>query len=165
MGCSKQRPSEPSLGQGGLPQAGALTPSLLCPERNLRDLVTIATKTFLRPNKLMVLLRSIRDYYPDLTVIVADDSKKPLDIQDKHVEYYTMPFGKVRPSWSRGPRMPVLPWWGCCWGLPKEKSRVLGDPWETQIQPPSLVCLGGPPFLRLGGESDGGGPLAGMWGV
>lgn len=74
------------------------------PERNLRDLVTIATKTFLRPNKLMVLLRSIRDYYPDLTVIVADDSKKPLDIQDKHVEYYTMPFGK---GWFAGRNLAI----------------------------------------------------------
>lgn len=37
-------------------------------------------------------------YYPDLTVIIADDSKEPLKITDNHVEYYTMPFGKVRPS-------------------------------------------------------------------
>ncbi|XP_026313324.1 beta-1,4 N-acetylgalactosaminyltransferase 2 [Piliocolobus tephrosceles] len=65
------------------------------PERKLRNLVTIATKTFLRPHKLMIMLRSIREYYPDLTVIVADDSKKPLEIKDNHVEYYTMPFGKV----------------------------------------------------------------------
>ncbi|XP_046532986.1 beta-1,4 N-acetylgalactosaminyltransferase 2 isoform X5 [Equus quagga] len=64
------------------------------PERKLRDLVTIATKTFLRPHKLMTLLQSIREYYPDLTVIVADDSKEPLKINDNHVEYYTMPFGK-----------------------------------------------------------------------
>uniref|UniRef100_G1LET3 Beta-1,4-N-acetyl-galactosaminyltransferase 2 (SID blood group) n=1 Tax=Ailuropoda melanoleuca TaxID=9646 RepID=G1LET3_AILME len=68
------------------------------PERKLRDLVTIATKTFLRPHKLMAMLRSIREYYPDLTVVVADDSKEPLKINDNHVEYYTMPFGKVRPS-------------------------------------------------------------------
>ncbi|XP_034496557.1 beta-1,4 N-acetylgalactosaminyltransferase 2 [Ailuropoda melanoleuca] len=65
------------------------------PERKLRDLVTIATKTFLRPHKLMAMLRSIREYYPDLTVVVADDSKEPLKINDNHVEYYTMPFGKV----------------------------------------------------------------------
>ncbi|VFV47350.1 PREDICTED: beta-1%2C4 [Lynx pardinus] len=65
------------------------------PERKLRDLVTIATKTFLRPHKLMTMLRSIREFYPDLTVIVADDSKEPLKIKDDHVEYYTMPFGKA----------------------------------------------------------------------
>lgn len=74
------------------------------PERKLRDLVTIATKTFLRPHKLMTLLRSIRDYYPDLTVIVADDSKRPLEIRDKHVEYYTMPFGK---GWFAGRNLAI----------------------------------------------------------
>ena len=46
----------------------------------------------------MVMLRSLREYYPDLTVIVADDSKEPLKINDSHVEYYIMPFGKVCPS-------------------------------------------------------------------
>lgn len=66
-------------------------------ERKLRDLVTIATKTFLRPHKFKILLQSIRKYYPDLTVIVADDSKEPLEIKDDHVEYYPMPFGKVCP--------------------------------------------------------------------
>lgn len=64
-------------------------------ERKLRNLVTIATKTFLRPHKLKILLQSIRKYYPDLTVIVADDSKEPLTIEDDYVEYYLMPFGKV----------------------------------------------------------------------
>lgn len=58
--------------------------------------MTIATKTFLRPHKLKILLQSIRKYYPDLTVIVADDSKEPLEIKDDNVEYYSMPFGKVR---------------------------------------------------------------------
>lgn len=59
--------------------------------------MTIATKTFLRPDKFKILLQSIRKYYPDLTVIVADDSKEPLEIKDDYVEYYTMPFGKVCP--------------------------------------------------------------------
>ncbi|ERE68108.1 beta-1,4 N-acetylgalactosaminyltransferase 2-like protein [Cricetulus griseus] len=67
------------------------------PERKLRNLVTIATKTFLRPHKLKILLQSIRKYYPDLTVIVADDSKEPLEIKDDYMEYYLMPFGKVYP--------------------------------------------------------------------
>ncbi|EFB19976.1 hypothetical protein PANDA_005027, partial [Ailuropoda melanoleuca] len=74
------------------------------PERKLRDLVTIATKTFLRPHKLMAMLRSIREYYPDLTVVVADDSKEPLKINDNHVEYYTMPFGK---GWFAGRNLAV----------------------------------------------------------
>uniref|UniRef100_A0A8D0UGZ1 Beta-1,4-N-acetyl-galactosaminyltransferase 2 (SID blood group) n=1 Tax=Sus scrofa TaxID=9823 RepID=A0A8D0UGZ1_PIG len=73
-------------------------------ERKLRDLVTIATKTFLRPHKLMTMLRSVREYYPDLTVIVADDSKEPLKITDSHVEYYTMPFGK---GWFAGRNLAI----------------------------------------------------------
>ncbi|XP_057570086.1 beta-1,4 N-acetylgalactosaminyltransferase 2 [Hippopotamus amphibius kiboko] len=74
------------------------------PERKLRDMVTIATKTFLRPHKFMTMLQSIRKYYPDLTVIVADDSKKPLKINDSHVEYYTMPFGK---GWFAGRNLAI----------------------------------------------------------
>ncbi|KAM5309175.1 beta-1,4 N-acetylgalactosaminyltransferase 2 isoform 1-T2 [Glossophaga mutica] len=74
------------------------------PERKLRDLVTIATKTFLRPHKLMAMLRSLREYYPDLTVIVADDSKEPLKINDSRVEYYIMPFGK---GWFAGRNLAI----------------------------------------------------------
>ncbi|XP_006166215.1 beta-1,4 N-acetylgalactosaminyltransferase 2 isoform X2 [Tupaia chinensis] len=74
------------------------------PERKLRNLVTIATKTFFRPHKLMILLRSIRRYYPDLTVIVADDSEKPMEIKDDHVEYYAMPFGK---GWFAGRNLAI----------------------------------------------------------
>ncbi|XP_052514578.1 beta-1,4 N-acetylgalactosaminyltransferase 2 [Budorcas taxicolor] len=74
------------------------------PERKLRNLVSIATKTFLRPHKLKTMLRSIREYYPDLTVIVADDSKEPLEINDSHVEYYTMPYGK---GWFAGRNLAI----------------------------------------------------------
>ncbi|TKC50616.1 hypothetical protein EI555_011549 [Monodon monoceros] len=68
-------------------------------QRKLRDLVTIATKTFLRPHKLMTMLQSIH-----LTVIVADDSKEPLKINDSHVEYYTMPYGK---GWFAGRNLAI----------------------------------------------------------
>lgn len=81
-----------------LPKDRTLMSTLSCSERKLRNLVSIATKTFLRPHKLMTMLQSIREYYPDLTVIVADDSKEPLKINDSYVEYYTMPYGKVCPS-------------------------------------------------------------------
>ncbi|EDL16003.1 beta-1,4 N-acetylgalactosaminyltransferase 2 [Mus musculus] len=74
------------------------------PERKIRNLVTIATKTFLRPHKLKILLQSIRKYYPDITVIVADDSKEPLEINDDYVEYYTMPFGK---GWFAGRNLAI----------------------------------------------------------
>lgn len=74
------------------------------PERKLRNLVTIATKTFLRPHKFKILLQSIRQYYPDLTVIVTDDSKEPLEIKDDYVEYYPMPFGK---GWFAGRNLAI----------------------------------------------------------
>ncbi|KAM6164760.1 beta-1,4 N-acetylgalactosaminyltransferase 2 [Rhynchocyon petersi] len=74
------------------------------PGRKLKHLVTIATKTFSRPHKLKILLQSIRKFYPDLTVIVADDSKEPLQINDSHVEYYTMPFGK---GWFAGRNLAI----------------------------------------------------------
>ncbi|XP_004633706.1 beta-1,4 N-acetylgalactosaminyltransferase 2 [Octodon degus] len=74
------------------------------PERNLRNLVTIATKTFQRPHKLKVLLQSIRAFYPDLTVIVADDSNQPVKIEDRYVEHYIMPFGK---GWFAGRNLAI----------------------------------------------------------
>ncbi|XP_003467096.2 beta-1,4 N-acetylgalactosaminyltransferase 2 isoform X1 [Cavia porcellus] len=74
------------------------------PERKLRNLVTIATKTFQRPHKLQALLRSIREFYPDLTVIVADDSDRPVKIDDPHVEHYIMPFGK---GWFAGRNLAI----------------------------------------------------------
>nr|KAF6295149.1 beta-1,4-N-acetyl-galactosaminyltransferase 2 [Myotis myotis] len=52
----------------------------------------------------MTMLRSVREYYPDLTVIVADDSKEPLKINDSHVEYYSMPFGK---GWFAGRNLAI----------------------------------------------------------
>uniref|UniRef100_A0A7N4PI84 Beta-1,4 N-acetylgalactosaminyltransferase n=2 Tax=Sarcophilus harrisii TaxID=9305 RepID=A0A7N4PI84_SARHA len=69
------------------------------PGRKLNALVTITTKTFLRPHKLRKLLWSIRKYYPDLTVIVADDSENPESIDDPYVEHYIMPFAK---GWFAG---------------------------------------------------------------
>ncbi|EHB16463.1 Beta-1,4 N-acetylgalactosaminyltransferase 2 [Heterocephalus glaber] len=74
------------------------------PERKLRNLVTIATKTFQRPHKLKTLLQSIREFYPDLMVIVADDSEKPVKIDDKYVEHYIMPFGK---GWFAGRNLAI----------------------------------------------------------
>lgn len=63
---------------------------------NLSALVTIATKTFLRYNRLRALIASIRRFYPTVTVVIADDSDKPESISGLHIEHYLMPFGKVR---------------------------------------------------------------------
>lgn len=60
-------------------------------------LVTIATKTFLRYDKLNDLITSIRKYYPTITIVIADDSEHPEPVRGPHIEHYIMPFGKVKP--------------------------------------------------------------------
>uniref|UniRef100_A0A5F5Q4J6 Beta-1,4-N-acetyl-galactosaminyltransferase 1 n=2 Tax=Equus TaxID=9789 RepID=A0A5F5Q4J6_HORSE len=62
---------------------------------NISALVTIATKTFLRYNRLRALIASIRRFYPTVTVVIADDSDKPESVSGPHIEHYLMPFGKV----------------------------------------------------------------------
>nr|XP_020018845.1 beta-1,4 N-acetylgalactosaminyltransferase 1 isoform X4 [Castor canadensis] len=63
---------------------------------NISALVTIATKTFLRYDRLRALIASIRRFYPTVTVVIADDSDKPERVSGPHIEHYLMPFGKVR---------------------------------------------------------------------
>lgn len=74
---------------------------MLSAEYNISALVTIATKTFLRYDRLRTLIASIRRFYPTVTIVIADDSDKPERISDPHVEHYFMPFGKVRCPQSR----------------------------------------------------------------
>jgi glycosyltransferase involved in cell wall biosynthesis len=52
--------------------------------------VTAVIKTFERPEVLGRLIASIRKYYPELRILVADDSRFPCIRRD--VDYYTMPF-------------------------------------------------------------------------
>lgn len=72
----------------------------LSAEYNISALVTIATKTFLRYDKLRDLIDSIRRYYPTVTIVIADDSENPQTISGPYIEHYIMPFGKVRTHWS-----------------------------------------------------------------
>lgn len=65
-------------------------------EYNVSALVTIATKTFLRYDKLQDLIDSVRRYYPTVTIVIADDSENPKTISGPYIEHYIMPFGKVR---------------------------------------------------------------------
>ncbi|XP_069807961.1 beta-1,4 N-acetylgalactosaminyltransferase 2-like [Dendropsophus ebraccatus] len=74
------------------------------PEKKIRDLVTITTKTFLRYDKLRTMLKSLRQYYPDIKVIVADDNQTPEKIDDPNVEQYFMPFAK---GWFAGRNLAV----------------------------------------------------------
>ncbi|KAM9228926.1 beta-1,4 N-acetylgalactosaminyltransferase 1 isoform 5-T5 [Dugong dugon] len=71
---------------------------------NISALVTIATKTFLRYDRLRGLIASIRRFYPTVTVVIADDSEKPELISGPHIEHYVMPFGK---GWFAGRNLAV----------------------------------------------------------
>ncbi|XP_055215230.1 beta-1,4 N-acetylgalactosaminyltransferase 1 isoform X7 [Gorilla gorilla gorilla] len=71
---------------------------------NISALVTIATKTFLRYDRLRALITSIRRFYPTVTVVIADDSDKPERVSGPYVEHYLMPFGK---GWFAGRNLAV----------------------------------------------------------
>lgn len=73
-------------------------------EYNISALVTIATKTFLRYDKLNDLIESIRKYYPSVTIVIADDNKDPKALTRPHVEQYFMPFGK---GWFAGRNLAI----------------------------------------------------------
>ncbi|XP_022597639.1 beta-1,4 N-acetylgalactosaminyltransferase 1-like isoform X2 [Seriola dumerili] len=73
-------------------------------EYNISALVTIATKTFLRYDKLKDLIDSIRQYYPTVTIVIADDNEHPQPVTGPHIEHYIMPFGK---GWFAGRNLAV----------------------------------------------------------
>ncbi|KAM6974282.1 uncharacterized protein LKV04_015920 [Tautogolabrus adspersus] len=53
--------------------------------------VTITTKTFLRYTNLNVLISSIRNFYSNITIIIADDSLVPQNITGDNIQQYIMP--------------------------------------------------------------------------
>nr|XP_005986224.1 PREDICTED: beta-1,4 N-acetylgalactosaminyltransferase 1-like [Latimeria chalumnae]XP_005986225.1 PREDICTED: beta-1,4 N-acetylgalactosaminyltransferase 1-like [Latimeria chalumnae]XP_005986227.1 PREDICTED: beta-1,4 N-acetylgalactosaminyltransferase 1-like [Latimeria chalumnae] len=71
---------------------------------NISALVTIATKTFLRYDKLKALISSIRKYYPTVNIIIADDSEDPERVEGPYIEQYFMPFGK---GWFAGRNLAI----------------------------------------------------------
>uniref|UniRef100_A0A7N5ZUV9 Beta-1,4 N-acetylgalactosaminyltransferase n=1 Tax=Anabas testudineus TaxID=64144 RepID=A0A7N5ZUV9_ANATE len=71
---------------------------------NISALVTIATKTFLRYDKLKDLIDSIRQYYPTVTIVIADDNEHPQPVTGPHIEHYIMPYGK---GWFAGRNLAV----------------------------------------------------------
>uniref|UniRef100_A0A8C8R8G8 Beta-1,4-N-acetyl-galactosaminyltransferase 2 n=1 Tax=Pelusios castaneus TaxID=367368 RepID=A0A8C8R8G8_9SAUR len=73
-------------------------------DRKISSLVTITTKTFLRYHKLRIFIKSVRQYYPDIKIIVADDSNIPQKIEEDNVEHYIMPFGK---GWFAGRNLAI----------------------------------------------------------
>nr|XP_006817452.1 PREDICTED: beta-1,4 N-acetylgalactosaminyltransferase 1-like [Saccoglossus kowalevskii] len=61
--------------------------------------VTIVTKTFERYNCIETLVRSVNTYYPDMQIIVADDSEEPQTIDGLNVLQYIMPY---KEGWFAG---------------------------------------------------------------
>ncbi|CAL8399459.1 unnamed protein product [Arctogadus glacialis] len=59
------------------------------------DQVTITTKTFMRYKELKVLIRSLRQFYKDVVLVVADDSFTPENITEENVLQYVMPGGQA----------------------------------------------------------------------
>ncbi|MCI4387243.1 hypothetical protein PGIGA_G00071900 [Pangasianodon gigas] len=73
-------------------------------EYNISTFVTIATKTFLRYDKLKDLIDSIRQFYPTVTIVIADDSEHPKPVTGPYIEHYIMPYKK---GWFAGRNLAV----------------------------------------------------------
>nr|XP_015217608.1 PREDICTED: beta-1,4 N-acetylgalactosaminyltransferase 2 [Lepisosteus oculatus] len=81
-----------------------LIPHLYDPGQGISSQVTIVTKTFLRYPQLDVLIKSIRTFYKDMTILVADDSINPKKINGSNIEQYIMPPAK---GWFAGRNLVV----------------------------------------------------------
>ncbi|KAK5885590.1 hypothetical protein CesoFtcFv8_019286 [Champsocephalus esox] len=58
---------------------------------DINSQVTITTKTFLRYPELNALLKSIRQFYKDMEIIIVDDSMEPQKIPGPHIQQFIMP--------------------------------------------------------------------------
>nr|XP_055050488.1 beta-1,4 N-acetylgalactosaminyltransferase 1-like isoform X1 [Misgurnus anguillicaudatus]XP_055050489.1 beta-1,4 N-acetylgalactosaminyltransferase 1-like isoform X1 [Misgurnus anguillicaudatus]XP_055050490.1 beta-1,4 N-acetylgalactosaminyltransferase 1-like isoform X1 [Misgurnus anguillicaudatus] len=74
-------------------------PFLFDPGNDISSQVTITTKTFLRYRELHVLINSIRKFYPEIKIIIADDSLTPEKVSGENIEHYIMPPGQ---GWFAG---------------------------------------------------------------
>lgn len=54
--------------------------------------ITFIIKTFERHDKIENLLKSIKYYYPDIPIIITDDSYNPIPITGDNIEWYALPF-------------------------------------------------------------------------
>ncbi|XP_052394759.1 beta-1,4 N-acetylgalactosaminyltransferase 1-like [Carassius gibelio] len=66
-------------------------PVLYDPGTDINSQVTITTKTFLRYDELNILINSIRQFYPQIKIIIADDSLEPQNVTGYNLEHYIMP--------------------------------------------------------------------------
>lgn len=74
-------------------------PVLYDPGTDINSQVTITTKTFLRYRELNVLINSIRKFYPEIKIIIADDSITTEKVLGENIEHYIMPPGQ---GWFAG---------------------------------------------------------------
>lgn len=58
----------------------------------VKDNVTFIFKSFERQNMAKRLFENIQSYYPEVKVIIADDSRVPLDLTGKTLEVIQLPF-------------------------------------------------------------------------
>lgn len=56
------------------------------------DDITAIISTFERNEAIENLIKSIREYYPDLKILIADDSENPKEITGENIQYYSVPF-------------------------------------------------------------------------
>jgi hypothetical protein len=69
---------------------------------NVERDVTVAVKTFQRPEALLRLVESIRRFYPVIAVHVVDDSERPLDpVPAGITRYWHLPFNSLGVSAGR----------------------------------------------------------------
>lgn len=54
--------------------------------------VTVLVKTFNRPKTVSGAIRKIRRFYPNIRILLADDSKETVEINDGKTEVFSMPF-------------------------------------------------------------------------
>ncbi|XP_063043853.1 beta-1,4 N-acetylgalactosaminyltransferase 1-like isoform X3 [Engraulis encrasicolus] len=66
-------------------------PVLYEADEDINSQVTIVTKTFLRYQELGLLIDSIRVKYPDIQIIIADDSIEPEKVEGHNIYQYIMP--------------------------------------------------------------------------
>ncbi|KAI7812264.1 hypothetical protein IRJ41_022544 [Triplophysa rosa] len=66
-------------------------PVLYDPGKDINSQVTVLVKAFLRYKELRVLIESIRVNYPNIKIIIADDSLNPEKIDGDNIEHYIMP--------------------------------------------------------------------------
>jgi len=61
-------------------------------QRKVSQQVTVLVKTFNRPKTVTGAINQIRKFYPDIRILLADDSKETVQLDDNKTEIFPMPF-------------------------------------------------------------------------